>query len=166
MPPSRQVAESAFELLMLQLVDNIRTKSQAQPEACVAQLEKLGFSVGSRLVDKCAIDRSRFTTTLEIVKFVCKDFWTDAFGKQVDGLRTNHRGVYVLIDNKFRWLLHTSLPESADESLRATFTAFPCGLLSGALTSLGVPCTVTAEFTTPPQVTFTLKLTGDALGGK
>jgi hypothetical protein len=27
---------------------------------------------------------------------VCKDFWTCVFKKQIDNLRTNHQGVYVL----------------------------------------------------------------------
>lgn len=38
------------------------------------------------------------------MKAVCKDFWSAVFKKQVDNLRTNHQGVYVLQDNKFRFL--------------------------------------------------------------
>ncbi len=36
-------------------------------------------------------DRSRFQDVLEIVKFICKDYWTDTFRKQIDNLKTNHR---------------------------------------------------------------------------
>jgi len=39
---------------------------------------------------------------LEAVKFVCKDVWISLYDKQIDNLRTNHRGVYVLHDNAFR----------------------------------------------------------------
>lgn len=42
--------------------------------------------------------------TLDIIKFICKDFWIAVFQKQIDNLKTNHRGVYVLTDNSFRWL--------------------------------------------------------------
>ena len=37
---------------------------------------------------------------LELVKFVCKDVWVALFDKQIDNLRTNHRGVYVLYDQR------------------------------------------------------------------
>lgn len=36
-------------------------------------------------------DRPRLGDTLEVIKFLCKDFWTAVFKKQVDNLRTNHR---------------------------------------------------------------------------
>lgn len=43
-----------------------------------------------------------------MIKFICKDFWTEIFRKQIDNLRTNHKGVYVLADNKFRLFAHMS----------------------------------------------------------
>lgn len=36
-------------------------------------------------------DKPRMGDTLEIIKFLCKDFWQAAFRKQVDNLKTNHR---------------------------------------------------------------------------
>lgn len=45
---------------------------------------------------------------LETVKFICKDVWIALYDKQVDNLRTNHRGVYVLHDNAFRPLARVS----------------------------------------------------------
>jgi len=47
-------------------------------------------------------DRSIFNETLDVIKFVCKDLWAALWDKQVDNLRTNHRGVYVLQDNTFK----------------------------------------------------------------
>ena len=38
------------------------------------------------------------TAQLEAVKFLCKEFWTEVFRKQIDKLQTNHRGVFVLKD--------------------------------------------------------------------
>lgn len=36
-------------------------------------------------------DRPRFTDTLDMIKFLCKDIWTLVFRKQIDNLKTNHR---------------------------------------------------------------------------
>ena len=44
----------------------------------------------------CA-ERARFTDTLDVVKFLCKDVWTAVWDKQIDNLRTNHRVGIVLL---------------------------------------------------------------------
>ena len=36
-------------------------------------------------------DKARLGQTLEVIKFICKDFWQAVFRKQVDNLKTNHR---------------------------------------------------------------------------
>lgn len=36
-------------------------------------------------------DTVRFKDELDIMKFICKDFWTCVFKKQIDNLRTNHQ---------------------------------------------------------------------------
>jgi len=43
------------------------------------------------LVDRFSRDRPRFTDTLDVIKFLCKDMWTLVFRKQIDNLKTNHR---------------------------------------------------------------------------
>ena len=77
---------------------------------------------------------------LETVKFVCKDVWIALYDKQVDNLRTNHRGVYVLHDNAFRPLL--KLSGARDDKEVARMVQFvSCALLCTAsrpfLTDLG-----------------------------
>lgn len=37
------------------------------------------------------MERPRFTDHLEAIKFICKDFWSELFKKQIDNLKTNHR---------------------------------------------------------------------------
>lgn len=90
-------------------------------------------------------DRSRFAEPLDAIKFLCKDFWVEVFRKQVDNLKTNYRGVYVLQDARFRWLARVpqSPPPAADALARQLY--FPCGLLRGALAALSVTSTVSAE---------------------
>ena len=41
------------------------------------------------------MDRPRFTDHLEAIKFICKDFWSELFKKQIDNLKTNHRVISV-----------------------------------------------------------------------
>lgn len=36
-------------------------------------------------------DTARFKDELDVMKFICKDFWTCVFKKQIDNLRTNHQ---------------------------------------------------------------------------
>ena len=37
-----------------------------------------------------------------MIKFICKEIWQVVFLKQIDNLRTNHKGTYRLQDNAFR----------------------------------------------------------------
>lgn len=42
-------------------------------------------------------DKARLGDTLEVIKFLCKDFWQALFKKQVDNLKTNHRVSFELL---------------------------------------------------------------------
>ena len=79
-------------------------------------------------------------------------------GKQIDNLRTNHQGVYVLQDNSFKFLtkvcgdffmLFSWWPLNSIPLLQAScdrqyleaspkFVAFTCGLVRGSLANLGM----------------------------
>lgn len=156
----REVAESGFEFMLMEVVEYFlrghgakafvpkgSTASAAGTTQEVrARLEALGLDVGTRLIERYAMERERLEADLDIVKFICKDFWEQTFKKQVDVLRTNHRGLYVLTDNDFRWLSRVS--PNGDEPCDATaedYLVFPCGLVCGALSRLGLKCRVTAE---------------------
>lgn len=51
----------------------------------------MGHRVGQAMIDRFTKDSPRFKDELDIMKFICKDFWTAIFKKQVDNLRTNHQ---------------------------------------------------------------------------
>jgi len=131
-----------------------------EEEAVRARLDALGVHVGANLAERLCAERGRFTDTLDVVKFLCKDVWTAVWDKQIDNLRTNHRGVYVLQDNAFRPILRMSSSEGPADSLKRAklHTAFPAGLLRGALARLGLQGVVVAEITSLPQCTFQVKL--------
>jgi hypothetical protein len=44
----------------------------------------------------------------------------------------------------------------------ASYTHFPCGILRGLLSNLGLPCTVTGDASGLPGCTFTVRLKGSA----
>ena len=110
---------------------------------------------------------------MDVIKFVCKEFWLEVFGKQVDNLKTNHRGVFVLHDNCFRWLRNASREPGGEgggsgasgaaagggeDQALAEYLLLPCGVLRGALACLGFPCTVSVDASTLPQTAFTVRL--------
>jgi trafficking protein particle complex subunit 6 len=60
-------------------------------EMILWRLDNMGYRVGLGIVDKFARDKPRFTDTLDVIKFLCKDLWLLVFKKQIDNLKTNHR---------------------------------------------------------------------------
>ncbi|KAJ3073018.1 Trafficking protein particle complex subunit 33 [Podochytrium sp. JEL0797] len=163
------VCDSVMDLLMIEAVNmalscgnsSLETTTVAgdeDREAAYFKLEMLGYRVGMGLTERATRDRPRFADNLEIVKFICKDFWLTVFNKQIDNLKTNHRGVYVLTDNNFRWFSRMAANTATETSqLALPHAAFPCGLIRGALANLGVSSTVIAEVSNIPQCTFQIK---------
>lgn len=89
------VTESVLELLLAEL--SIGGKS-------AAAMELHGYEVGYRFLERSLQARPmRGGDHLEVMKFICKEFWHDLFGKHVDKLQTNHRGIFVLRETSFRW---------------------------------------------------------------
>lgn len=120
------------------------------------------------------MDRPRFSDHLEAIKFICKDFWSELFKKQIDNLKTNHRGTFVLQDNKFCWLARMSLDPSletpgsiqdpvamAENKVAQAIGMhlyFPCGIIRGALSNLGIPCAVSADISNLPACSFVIRI--------
>jgi|TARA_R110002003_G_scaffold48_30_gene4209 hypothetical protein len=128
-------------------------------------------------------DSPRPTTPLDCIKFLCKDLWTLLFRKQIDNLKTNHRGIYVLTDNTFKPLSKMSFDtKKYDAAMQAQIVAqtgdvalgrdanslarvqpflyFPAGVIRGCLASLGITATVTAESAALPGATFQIRTAG------
>lgn len=123
----------------------------------MSSLELIGFRVGQSMVEWLTKDFPRFKDELDMIKFICKEFWTSIYKKQIDNLRTNHQGVYVLQDNRFRLLLQLSAGEQYIES-GPRFLAYTCGLIRGALSNLGITCVVTAEIAQMPACKFQIQI--------
>ncbi|KAJ7973411.1 Trafficking protein particle complex subunit 6B [Quillaja saponaria] len=154
----REVSESCVDSVLTEMVSSYCNGFYAnKPELAARRIEAIGYQVGHQLSERYTMERPRFSDHLEAIKFICKDFWSELFKKQIDNLKTNHRGTFVLQDNKFRWISHMSIDPSSEngstvednsvpagESKAAQATSmhlyFPCGIIRGALSNLGIPC--------------------------
>ncbi|KAA6407201.1 MAG: hypothetical protein FRX48_09003 [Lasallia pustulata] len=163
---------SCLDLLLIEIVpmahrlaselaipsEDAAVDEEEHKEAAFRRLESLGFRVGLGLVERFSRDRPRFTDALDMIKFLCKDMWTLVFRKQIDNLKTNHRGVYVLSDHRFRPFVRMSMESSSAAIVGAQpFLYFPCGVIRGALAGMGINATVQAETAELPGATFQIK---------
>ncbi|PPJ57999.1 hypothetical protein CBER1_10432 [Cercospora berteroae] len=130
------------------LLENSSTR-----EAVFWRLDNLGYRVGQGLIERFSQTKPRPQTPLEAIKFICKDLWTILFRKQIDNLKTNHRGVFVLTDSRFQPISRMSVdrragPRAGEDALRR------------GQAGLGIEVTVTAETTEIPVATFQIKMKG------
>ncbi|CAH8476104.1 unnamed protein product [Schistosoma margrebowiei] len=143
----------AFDALMIEIIKY--SNSVSSDDSDIRFLESLGVNVSEKLIEKATKDHARFINELDIVKYVCTEFWSSVYHKQVDTLKTNYQDVYVLIVNDFQPLVKfESIPEGISEIPK--YLAFPSGLLKGALCSLGLNCVVAADCEQPPTCKFTV----------
>lgn len=120
------------------------------------KLESIGYNTGLRLAELISYNENTDMTNglelLNVIKFICRDVWKEVYGKQIDNLRTNHKGTFVLIANQFKPF------DSFDEHKNCKlWLNLPCGLIRGVLKSFGVESAVSAEITKFPSVSFSIQ---------
>ncbi|KAI5960749.1 TRS33 [Candida pseudojiufengensis] len=130
------------------------------------RIEQFGYNLGLKISEILLYKNSQSTTKiidiLDIMKFICRDVWKYIFLKQIDNLRTNHRGTFVLIDNKFKWFENFS-SQQFENGLQDTilkskiYLWFPCGLIKGILWNFGIDGNVIPEITQFPSVQFNIQ---------
>lgn len=149
------------------VISSIEEEDLTEHELVEAKLESIGYRVGQGLVERFSdqVPLTSMLTHLDLVKYICKDIWQLLFNKQIDNLKTNHRGVYVLVDNNFRWFNKMSQSPAlqnsrvSKEQIHWPYLWFPCGIIRGALANLGTVATVIAESPTGyPSITFQIKI--------
>ena len=143
------VDETLFDYLHMAIIDYYNTENGKDIETSTLYLSQIGYRVGYSLSERLSKDNPRYRDELDTVKYLCKELWICLFKKQVDNLRTNHQGVYVIHDGKFRLLQQTFLsmnkPMDNTNRLYSLFIAYSTGLIRGILTNMGYPCRVTTE---------------------
>ena len=131
-------------------------------------LDSIGYHLGQNLAERLtAGNKTPIIESLDVMKWVCKDLWSELFGKTVDNLRTNHKGTFVLRDTQFRWTMRISqnLIEGGEKlsgnALASDFLLIPAAIIRGAVQSFGYEATVTADATALPQCDFTVLIEYD-----
>jgi trafficking protein particle complex subunit 6 len=160
--PSPATATSSSSKDQLNSDVHSNEKLTVAAEMAAAKLERMGASVGYRLTERLCFSKTWTSTSaassggdlaaavaaqqLEAVKFLCKDIWPELFNKQIDKLQTNHRGVFVLKDLNFLWLSEAFGNSEAARCHAMLLLSFPCGLIRGVLSNLGIPAAVSCDF--------------------
>uniref|UniRef100_A0A3Q0SKE4 Trafficking protein particle complex subunit 6B n=1 Tax=Amphilophus citrinellus TaxID=61819 RepID=A0A3Q0SKE4_AMPCI len=144
--------ETLFEFLHMEIVSHVYKEQQSSRGTMDNKVCSVVNHV-SFYIFRLTRDSPSFKDELDIMKFICKDFWTKVFRRQVDNLRTNHQGTYVLQDNKFALLTQLSSGKQyLDQAPK--YLAFSCGVVRGALSNLGLESVVTAEVSVMPSCKF------------
>ncbi|GMM54458.1 Trs33 protein [Maudiozyma humilis] len=111
------------------------------------RVRNIGFQVGSKLSELLIFTNNpnlqfKDMDLLLVMKFICRDVWKQLYGKQIDNLKTNHRGTFYLTDNDYQPIRQFSLEENASKrelKLTEPYLEFPVGIIKGVLSSLGYP---------------------------
>jgi hypothetical protein len=153
------VSEYAYEYLLCEMIGesvNSWDKTGKDGSNNFERIEESGFHVGYRLFEGLGAQQKAISSDpLDLMKFLCKEFWQVIFRKKIDKLQTNHRGIFVLYDKEFKWLEKYVVEE--DPRTQAMIF-FSCGLVRGALANGGVPSLVSAELSPPTGVSFNIKV--------
>lgn len=123
------------------------------------RLHTIGVSVGGHIAERLISQRPSLPSQLDVIKFLCKDFFLYVYARQIDNLRTNHRGIYVLQSVSFPPLVPISSYGGSQSDLQSSqiYLVLPAAMMQGCLERLGLPSTVTAESGGLPQCTFSIK---------
>jgi hypothetical protein len=123
----------------------------------VRKIENMGFCVGRRLMERRTRDgeAKRLEGSMSVMRHICKDFWPVAFDHPATGLQTNNRGIFVIKDANFKLIQAIGPVEGVEQKdVVRKYLVYPCGLLRGALASLGIACVVDAMVEDLPLVKF------------
>lgn len=154
---------------------NILDSGLINDDDVTVRIETYGYNLGLRLSEilmykaSPAFNATSASTTtasgtkivdiLDIMKFVCRDVWKCLYNKQMDNLRTNHRGTFVLLDNNYKLINNLNSSKGTPDTLAKArvYLWFPCGIIRGILMSFGIDANVTAEITQFPSIAFNIQ---------
>ena len=89
-----KVAECCYELLLYQMMETVakvveEREAEIYPgeperrEVIATRIEAMGYDTGYRYIERATQAKMLLKDPLEVIKFICKDFWTEIFHKQV-----------------------------------------------------------------------------------
>lgn len=140
---------------------NILDSELTDSDEVSIRVETYGYNLGLKIAEVLLYKSSgnKVVDILDIMKFVCRDVWRCLYNKQMDNLRTNHRGTFVLVDNSFKLISQLNSSKGMQDTLAKSkvYLWFPCGVIRGILMSFGIESNVTAEITQFPAVVFNIQ---------
>lgn len=127
------------------LIGELYTSQNDKRQQILNRLSSIGFQIGNKLTELLIFSNNpnlHFDKMdlLTVMKFICRDVWRQLFGKQIDNLKTNHRGTFYLFDYEYKPIQDFALDEqSTDKELEMVepYLEIPCGVIRGVLASLG-----------------------------
>lgn len=142
---------------------NVLDSSLLATDEVSLRVENHGYTLGLKVAELLLYKSNsthghKIVDILDIMKFVCRDVWKCLYNKQMDNLRTNHRGTFVLVDNHYKLIANLNSARGIQDTISKSkvYLWFPCGIIRGILMSFGVAANVTAEITAFPSVTFNI----------
>ena len=132
------------------------------------RLNRMGQHIGMRALELVVLregkSAKRETKVLQIIQFVTTNLWRALFGKAADSVQvsTEEKNQYMVVDNDPLVTKFVSVPKDMS-SLNCG--ALVAGVMQGAFSSAGFPCTVTAHNheteETPDRTVFVVKFQSD-----
>lgn len=152
---SRKISQSD-DVLIYKLSQTI-DEDENKYNNILKRIRDIGIRIGTRLVNLLIFTNNinlnfKEMDLLLIMKFICRDVWKHVFGKQIDNLKTNHRGTFYLTDLDYPLLQSfcietNTIPSQLNEEfimnkeskLVEPFLELPVGVIKGVLLALGYP---------------------------
>ena len=152
---SRKISQSD-DVLIYELSQSI-DEDENKYNNILKRIRDIGIKIGTRLVNLLIFTNNinlnfKEMDLLLIMKFICRDVWKHVFGKQIDNLKTNHRGTFYLTDLDYPLLQSfcietNTIPSQLNEEfimnkeskLVEPFLELPVGVIKGVLLALGYP---------------------------
>ncbi|XP_008471122.1 trafficking protein particle complex subunit 6B [Diaphorina citri] len=152
--------EILLDLIHAEIVSYASHSDSNEKKVCLSVIPQIKFLLKYKNLCLCfrlTKDWTRFKDELDTMKFICTELWIAIYKKQIDNLRTNYQGTYLLQDNSFRFLSKMSTGSQYLESA-GKYVIFTCGLIRGALSNLGINAIVSTEINTMPVVKFHIQV--------
>lgn len=154
---SSEVFDSFYELFLYEALEQLISQHQSKQSPLadtIADIEQVGMSLGRKIIDLLIREMQvKFQVQLDVMKFICTEFWKFTFSKAVDNLRTNNAGTFIMTDEAFKFIARVSGKDHESKEYKEKircYEAFIVGMIRGAIVNLGFD-------QIPPQVSTQIK---------
>ncbi|WBW74057.1 TRAPPI,II,III complex subunit Trs33 [Schizosaccharomyces osmophilus] len=158
---------ASFDFLLIEMVHMAKRLSEKQEtvvsndermEKGYSFLENIGFQVGRKLAERLLLTRNRIVESIDVMRFLCRELWPIVFRKQLDNLKTNRKGTFVITDNYFFWFSKMTAATGTEMKEYTTpYLYFPSGFIRGVMHTFGYPVQVIAQCPNLPTCIFQVR---------